>query len=307
MRISLKIRTYSSQPPADQQIRVFDSFPIIIGRSSSCNYILNDPTRYISSNHAVILLKDSTLLIQDTSANGVYINGDVEPVGRGQNCPLNHEDGIAIGEYTLSITINSQPTQFRNIQATSSVEENRASAHRSAGSSAVSSDSLDTLPNPESLRGTDFEHLKSTEVLEQTGKLVAQMTDALTKRLSSKNDGYLHSEKAIQEAVEELKTHQLAMLEGMNSAVTSLLLRFDPDKLAAKLVKTEGIPANIPVNPEAKLWELFCKQYDTICAEAVCDFSDLFAAEFIKVYETSIKKTDNRTDFEHINQDSLLT
>jgi type VI secretion system protein len=497
MRITLKIRSYCSQPPTDPQVRVFDSFPIIVGRSGACNYILNDTSRYISSNHAVILLEGRKVIIQDTSANGVYINRDAEPVGRGQSFGLNHEDTLAIGDYILSVAIDSAnpsasatsvddpfaeftsssggqsapsapagfdpfrgdepdwtppssqtddpfaddwdineklgsnqdsapvsgdsdwsdwpsedssaggssfastPSKPREPDAFSSTDDdfdwlpdtrdetlsipsprpgvsrptepsrhsrpqsrqasrppkspysninqqpparpspptspaNRPAARHNTGNPAASSGSLETLLKAASLSPSDFEHRDSTEVLAQTGRLLAQMTDAmmvllqsrtelknairsdvttlsrsgnnplkfsysasdaLTKLLVNNNDGYLQSERAIQEAVEDLKLHQLAMLEGMKSAVRSLLLEFDPDKLASTLGKTGGISANIPITRDAKLWELFCNQYDTICEEAVSDFGDLFGAEFRKAYESSIKKAGRRPDF----------
>ncbi|MFT5043333.1 MAG: type VI secretion system protein [Porticoccaceae bacterium] len=492
MRITLKIRSYCTQPPADPKVRVFDSFPVIVGRSSACNYILNDASRYISSNHAAILLEGDKLLIQDTSSNGVYLNGDAEPVGRGNNNALNHEDTLAIGDYTLIVAVEStnpsasggnvddpfagfplsssaqsvssapaaydpfkgdepdwtpassktddlfaddwdinekpalsqnsapvsnesdwsdwpsdsssasgssfasrpsqphapatssstnddfdwlpgtgggtvpmpnpaagasgstqpaspsrpQPRQaaraprppYSNInqQPPAAAPAHRPAARRNTGSEAGSPSPLETLLSAASLRGSDFDHRDSAEVLEQTGRLLAQMTDAmmallqsrmelknairidattlsrsgnnplkfshstsdaLTKLLADNTDGYLQSERAIQEAVEDLKLHQLAMLEGMKSAVKSLLLEFDPDKLANTLGKSGGFSANIPITREAKLWQLFCNQYDTICEEAVGDFSDLFGAEFRKAYETSIKKAGRRPDF----------
>jgi type VI secretion system protein len=484
MRITLKIRSYCTQGPIDPQERVFDSFPIIVGRSSACNYILNDPSRYISSNHALITLEGGQLLIQDTSANGLYINGDAEPVGRGQNSALSHEDTLAIGDYTLSVAIeNANPAAsassvddpFADLQSNSSGQNvssapqtfdpfrgdepdwtpvsaetddpfgddwdisekpessqdspsdshdsdwsdwsngddsasetnfaspstqprkpaapsspndefdwlqgtsdetvsipsqlpdngrpkppSRQSRHSRPQSSqaakspkspfsninqpqpaassrpAASSDTLQTLLNAASLRGSDFENRDTTEVLEQTGRLLAQMTDAmmvllqsrmelknairsdvttlsrsgnnplkfsynssdaLTKLLTSNSEGYVESEQAIQEAVDDLKLHQLAMLEGMKSAVKSLLLQFDPDKLTDMLGKTGGISANIPISRDAKLWQLFCNQYDTICEEAVSDFGDLFGAEFRKAYEKSIRKAGRRPDF----------
>ena len=109
MRLTLKVCSYCDQPVADLQERTFDSFPIIVGRSNACDYSLNDASRYISSNHAAILLEDGQLLIQDTSANGVYVNGAVEPIGRGQTMALRNESTLAIGDYTLvaNIEINS--------------------------------------------------------------------------------------------------------------------------------------------------------------------------------------------------------
>jgi len=187
-----------------------------------------------------------------------------------------------------------------------------------------------------SLRESDFAHLSDTEVLEQTGRLLTQMVnammvllrsrtelknamrtdvtrlssnnnnplkfsvstmDALTRLLVDDTQGYLRADSAVQEAVDDLKVHQLAMLEGMKSAVGSMLLQFDPDRLAKKLEKKGGLTANIPITREAKLWELFCEQYDVIHEEAVNDFGELFDAEFRKAYEKHIRKLGRNPDF----------
>lgn len=121
--------------------------------------------------------------------------------------------------------------------------------------------------------------------------------DALTKMLSNRNDGYLEPERAIEQAVDDLKMHQLAMLEGMKSAVRAVLTQFNPDTLARSLEKTGGISANIPITREAKLWELFCEQYDAIREEAMNDFTEVYGREFRKAYESRIRKTGRTPDF----------
>jgi type VI secretion system FHA domain protein len=115
--------------------------------------------------------------------------------------------------------------------------------------------------------------------------------------LARGNQGYLPADLAVKEAVDDLKLHQVAMLEGMKSAVKAILLQFDPEKLARKLEKTGGLSANIPITREAKLWELFCEQYDTIHEEAVSDFTELYGAEFRKAYEMRIRKSGRTPDF----------
>lgn len=370
MRITLKINKYCSHPPNNSQTLVFDSFPIILGRSNTCHYVLPDASRYISSNHASILLDGENLLIQDTSANGLYINGDSEPVGRGRDSSLNNEDLLAIGDYILSVSIEHTPTTPALVNTEDPLANSASEcAGQSAGSSlssknaerqgwpADSNSSSATRKNnfnglasssetgaiagalpllsAAALRESDFAHRDSSELLEQTGRLLSQLTDAmmvllqsrveiknairsdvttisqsgnnplkishstsdaLTKLLADDSDGYLRSEQAIQEAVEDLKLHQLAMLEGMKSAVKYMLQEFDPDKLAHKLEGIGGISANIPITREAKLWQLFCKQYDSLSEEALGDFGDLFGTEFRKAYEVGIKKAGSRSD-----------
>ncbi|NND91253.1 MAG: type VI secretion system-associated FHA domain protein TagH [Granulosicoccus sp.] len=498
MRLTLQVRSYCDQPPTDPQERHFDTFPILLGRSTACDYSLDDASRYISSNHAVIAEENGRLVIQDTSANGVYVNGAAEPVGRGRSVNLTHHDTLAIGDYLLTVSIESADSEatrpahddpfaelssgsvnaasssapagydpFRGDEpdwtppsaasddpfgddwemndtsaspggaATDSVDDEWADwpdsrdqqagdppaggrrSRPAAAAQPVDNDDLDWLPGTSSetvsfppptaddgqdpgipgtrprrrggsadsdiptppsaprveghpgrvppaaherprhepprrrtagspsvslepllraatLRESDFTHLSEEEVLAQTGRLLSQMVDAmmvllqsrtelknairsdvttlsrsgnnplkfsfsaadaLTKLLSNETDGYLQSDVAVQEAVDDLKLHQLAMLEGMKSAVRSMLLQFDPEKLARKLEKSGGISANIPITREAKLWELFCEQYEAIREEAVSDFGELFGSEFRKAYEKRIRQMGRKPDF----------
>jgi len=122
-------------------------------------------------------------------------------------------------------------------------------------------------------------------------------TDALTRLLAHQESGYMDANQAINESVEDLKLHQIALLEGMKAAVKSVLIQFNPNKLSKKLEKSGGISANIPVTREAKLWKLFCEQYENIHEEAMTDFSDLFGAEFRKAYERRIRQQGRTPDF----------
>jgi len=212
----------------------------------------------------------------------------------------------------------------------------RSSAASRAAAASGNAESLDILLRAASLRESDFNHLQEAEILEQTGKLLAQMVDAmmvllqsrtelknairsdittlsrsdnnplkfsfdaadaLTKMLANRDDGYLEPERAIEQAVDDLKLHQLAMLEGMKSAVRAVLLQFNPETLSGNLEKTGGISANIPITREAKLWELFCDQYEAIREEAMNDFTEVYGREFRKAYESRIRKMGRTPDF----------
>jgi len=106
MQLVLRIKSFCGKPPASAQSLSFTSFPIIIGRSINCDFRLEDPSRYISSNHAVISIENSILRVQDCSSNGVFINNSNNPVGRLQLATIEHGDLISIGDYTLEILVN---------------------------------------------------------------------------------------------------------------------------------------------------------------------------------------------------------
>jgi len=122
--------------------------------------------------------------------------------------------------------------------------------------------------------------------------------EALTKLLlSQKNPGYLPAEEAINQAVDDLKAHQVATLEAMRSAVKAMLAQFDPERLERKLEKKNRVAANIPIKREAKLWELFQERFEDIHDEAVSNFGEMFATEFRKAYESRIRELGRNPDF----------
>lgn len=112
--------------------------------------------------------------------------------------------------------------------------------------------------------------------------------DALIRLLSPKAKGYMPPETAIEEVVDDLKAHQVAMLAGMQSAFQSVLARFEPGLLEHRLQKEHPIGASIPLHKQAKMWKLFAELYDEIQLEATDDFSRLFGQAFGHAYEKQI-------------------
>ncbi len=122
-------------------------------------------------------------------------------------------------------------------------------------------------------------------------------SEALNKLLATDTPGYQPLDRAVTEAVNDLKLHQVAMMDGMKSAVKAILLQFDPEKLSTKLKADRPITANIPLKREAELWELFCEHYEEIRAEAIDDFGELFNREFRRAYEARMARVRRQQDF----------
>ncbi|MBX2881144.1 MAG: type VI secretion system-associated FHA domain protein TagH [Granulosicoccus sp.] len=441
MRLTLRLQSFCGQPPDKPQEKNFDRFPVFVGRSPSCDFVLDDISKYISSNHATVLEEQGQILIQDTSSNGVYINGSTESIGRGNTVSLGHGDSLTIGDYSLAVGIsaNSQsadpfddfepssnpavvedpfdPFQGREHDWTpesditpnsddnwedvrSPLQQSEADwADWPADTSApdptpapppapAHEPDLDWLPGrssetvsaPRPIKDTgsvpiaaapptrayagpsqeprvshttgsaenalltaagldprDFANADLEQVMRVAGSLLNQSLDGMMVLLQSRTElknairtdvtrlarennnplkfstgpedalmkllaphtqrGFLPPDKAINQAIEDLKAHHLAMLEGMKAAVRSMLVQFDPEKLEAKLEKSSPLAATIPVTREAKLWKLFEEKFTDIREEAVNDFSELFGKEFRKAYDRRINELRKKPDF----------
>ncbi|QLQ33561.1 MAG: type VI secretion system-associated FHA domain protein TagH [Candidatus Thiothrix singaporensis] len=62
--------------------------------------------------------------------------------------------------------------------------------------------------------------------------------DALNRLLSPRTDAYLPPEQALLEAFDDIRAHQLAVIAGVQAALTQVLKRFDPALLVQRLEKT---------------------------------------------------------------------
>jgi type VI secretion system FHA domain protein len=78
-----------------------------IGRSLENDWVLPDPKRYISARHASIDYKAGMFYLLDTSSNGVYMNDEVEPVGRGNSRRIFNGDRIRMGDIQFGVLIDS--------------------------------------------------------------------------------------------------------------------------------------------------------------------------------------------------------
>jgi len=469
MRLTLRLQSYCGQPPDNKQEKSYESFPVFIGRSTSCDFVLDDISKYISSNHATVLEEQNQLQIQDTSSNGVYINGSTESIGRGKTVALAHGDTLTIGDYSLTVGVTSatnaadpfdefsapekstpaedpfdpfqgqeqdwtpesqksigddfwdsddietpgpqpgasepqqdadaddwadwpaadnppppsspkpsppQPRPVPNtppadldwlpgsagetISAPRPIEDSgavpiaaapptqayanspqmrarSAPPSRMAEGSSGHGTSVDTLLRSAGLDPRDFANADADTIMETAGLLLNQSLDGLIVLLQSRTElknairtdvtrldrennnplkfstgpedammkllapntqrGFLPADVAMNQAIDDLKAHHLAMLEGMKAAVRSMLVKFDPDKLEQKLEKANPIAANIPITREAKLWQLFHEKFSDIREEAVNDFNEMFGNEFRKAYDRRIKELDRKPDF----------
>ncbi|WP_205666123.1 type VI secretion system-associated FHA domain protein TagH [Aquabacter cavernae] len=77
----------------------------IIGRSTTCDWRLPDPTNTLSARHAEIRFTGQGFTVVDLSTNGVYVNVTDAPLGRGNSALLVTGDLVYLGPYVISVDV----------------------------------------------------------------------------------------------------------------------------------------------------------------------------------------------------------
>lgn len=103
MPLILTIRAPSGDGPGSVGRMVFGGAGGRIGRGRGNDWVLPDPERYLSTNHARIIHSDGDYFIEDLSTNGVFLNGATTPLGSTRSPPLKAGDCIRMGNYRFDV------------------------------------------------------------------------------------------------------------------------------------------------------------------------------------------------------------
>ena len=121
MSIILNVETYKGQPPIEPMIITFDQEGGMIGRSKKNDFVLPDPGRYISRQHAAILYENGMYFLKDNSLSGSYIRSRRIRV-HNNKAELLDGDLIEIGEYLISVDLDLlEDTEY--VSDTEQIEE----------------------------------------------------------------------------------------------------------------------------------------------------------------------------------------
>ena len=113
---------------------------------------------------------------------------------------------------------------------------------------------------------------------------------ALSHLLAPQGRGFMTPLRAMKDAYNDLRSHQLGFMAGMRAALAGVLERFDPQHLEKRLSQKSVMDSLLPMNRRAKLWDLFSELYGDISKEAEDDFHALFGREFLRAYEEQVAK-----------------
>ncbi|KIC14368.1 type VI secretion system-associated FHA domain protein TagH [Leisingera sp. ANG-Vp] len=101
--------------------------------------------------------------------------------------------------------------------------------------------------------------------------------------------GYLSPETAAEEALKDIKAHEVAMVTGMEAALKGVLKRLDPKALEGQ-IETKGGFSGLLRGKKAQYWDVYEQLYAEISDQAENDFHDLFSREFARAYKDQLDR-----------------
>jgi len=120
-------------------------------------------------------------------------------------------------------------------------------------------------------------------------KFLVTADDALATLLSDDRTGYMPAKQAVDEGYNDLQTHQMAMMAGMQGTIRAILDQFDPKILEQSFSRSSG-SSFIPGSKKSKNWDQYSEFYQRISDQLIDDFQNLFGEEFAKAYEMQVQK-----------------
>ncbi|PTT80851.1 type VI secretion system-associated FHA domain protein TagH, partial [Pelomonas sp. HMWF004] len=115
---------------------------------------------------------------------------------------------------------------------------------------------------------------------------------ALNHLLGPTSAGFMPPARAMRDAFDDLRAHEIGMMAGMRAALDGVLACFDPQTLDSAITKRGALASLLPGSRKAQLWEQFQLLYTQLSREAADDFHSLFGKAFLKAYEAQLLALD---------------
>jgi type VI secretion system protein len=117
--LRLKIVSDQRRALAENSSAVFSVEGGTIGRSADNDWVLPDPSRYVSAHHARVQFREGHFYLQDVSTNGVYVNDDMEPLAKrgSSGYRLTNGDLLRMGEYRIVAALEEKKSEEQPLAA----------------------------------------------------------------------------------------------------------------------------------------------------------------------------------------------
>ena len=106
MSLQLEIVSDHKDLLGEDHVRLFSEDGGTIGRSLENDWILPDPDRFISGRHATVDFQAGAYYLADVSSNGVYVNDESEPLGKGNPRRLFNGDRLRMGDFEFIVSLD---------------------------------------------------------------------------------------------------------------------------------------------------------------------------------------------------------
>ena len=120
-------------------------------------------------------------------------------------------------------------------------------------------------------------------------KFAVTTDEAIAALLRPGRPGYLQPLAATSEAFADLKAHELAVMAGLQTALTNLLRRINPSTLEEQH-RAGPVGSLLPLAHKARCWEQYRTTYKEITREAEDSFALAFGRDFARAYEQQARR-----------------
>jgi type VI secretion system protein ImpI len=118
-------------------------------------------------------------------------------------------------------------------------------------------------------------------------KFAPNPEEALQKIMSPSNGAFMSGTMAFEDAFDDIRCHQMAMLAGVRAAFESLLVHFNPDRFEQE---ADGGSKRSAFAGKGKYWERYREHFEGLNKDPDDCFRRLFGDEFARAYEEQLSR-----------------
>jgi len=112
---------------------------------------------------------------------------------------------------------------------------------------------------------------------------------ALSYLLQPPAAGFMTAPEAVHDAMNDLRTHQVGVMAGLQAALEGVLERFDPRLMEIQL--GPGVLDGLaPARRRARLWQLYVDRFHAVRGDGGENLQRLFARAFVSAYEEQVDR-----------------
>jgi type VI secretion system FHA domain protein len=117
-------------------------------------------------------------------------------------------------------------------------------------------------------------------------KFAVTAEDALEKIMAAPNTAFLSGPLAFEDAFDDIRCHQMAMLAGVRAGFDALLAHFAPERMEHE-VDGNNTRKSI-LSGKGRYWERYTDHYQSLMKDPDDSFRRLFGDEFARAYEAQL-------------------
>jgi type VI secretion system protein ImpI len=125
-------------------------------------------------------------------------------------------------------------------------------------------------------------------------KFALGVDEALQKIMAAPNPAFLSGTAAFNDAFDDIRCHQMAMLAGVRAGFDALLRHFDPDRFEQEFEGGGGV-----FGGKGKHWARYREHYQSLVGDPDECFRRLFGDEFARAYEDQLARLKSARRVQH--------